>query len=85
LEFYKAMEEDIEDFLKMEFGHNSCPAYLKDLVKTLLTLVQKPRACDYLTFRLNFEVREKVNNIENHLRDLKDKMQTVYDGCQANA
>ena len=48
------MEKDIDDFLNLKYAHSIMPPYLKDLVKTLLTISQKNKACEYLTQRLNF-------------------------------
>lgn len=69
----------------MDFTHGKFPPYLKDLVKTLLTVSQKGSACEYLTHKLNFEAIEKLKNIQNKLEELKDKMQSSFEESQTNA
>ena len=61
------------------------PAYLKDLVKTLLTFSQKKKTCEYLAKKLNFQVGEKLRNIETKLEDFKSKITVAYQDSQNNA
>jgi hypothetical protein len=74
----EVMKQHIEDFIFSEFDFKkSIPHYLKDLIKTLLSLDMKRFASDYLNLNISFEVSDKLRGIEMKLTDISDKITSI--------
>jgi hypothetical protein len=66
------VRRNIEEFSSPEFDYKkSIPNYLKDLIKTLLSLDMKTFAGDYLNRKINFEISDNIRAVEMKMQDIR--------------
>lgn len=81
------MRSELQSF--RELGDISeSPEYLKELLKTLISINSKPNTCIYLSRKLDFEVPLEIDYIKKELLNIKGlievKFSHTYESAQKN-